>query len=62
MNELNSLLSPHRVYKTQIINFTADTVGDQFAMHTEVRQSYGACQVHQLVKFQKTGALLIVFA
>ena len=30
-------LLPRMLYKTQIINFTADMVGDQFTIDTEVR-------------------------
>ena len=33
----NSHLLPRRVYKTQTFDFTPDTVGDQFTIHTEVR-------------------------
>ena len=33
----NSYLLPRRVYKTQTFKFTADTVGDQNTIHTEVR-------------------------
>ena len=31
-----------------------------FTKHPEVPQSYGACQVHQLVKFQKYGFLICI--
>ena len=37
MNEYSIHMLPRRVYKTQTFKFTADTVGDQFTIHTEVR-------------------------